>query len=104
MSKKLAGLVLWLCIAGSTICAAAPRHYYITAEDAIWDYAPSHRDLIHATELPVIWAQKTAFRKTRFIEYSDATFTTKKPQPEWLGILGPVMRAEVGDRNYRRVS
>jgi len=35
--------------------------------------------------------------KTRFIEYTDDTFTTKKPQPEWLGILGPIIRAEVGD-------
>lgn len=24
-------------------------------------------------------------------------FTTLKPQPEWLGILGPIIRAEVGD-------
>jgi FtsP/CotA-like multicopper oxidase with cupredoxin domain len=27
----------------------------------------------------------------------DATFSTGKPQPEWLGILGPIIRAEVGD-------
>ena len=35
--------------------------------------------------------------KSRFIEYTDDTFTTQKPQPEWLGILGPIIRAEVGD-------
>jgi hypothetical protein len=35
--------------------------------------------------------------KSRFIEYTDDTFTTGKPQPDWLGILGPVIRAEVGD-------
>src|SRR5262249_49399813 len=31
------------------------------------------------------------------IEYTDSTFSTLKAQPEWLGILGPVIRAEVGD-------
>jgi hypothetical protein len=40
---------------------------------------------------------KRQFPKTRFIEYTDGTFTTPKPQPEWLGILGPIIRAEVGD-------
>lgn len=31
------------------------------------------------------------------MEYTDDTFTTREPQPNWLGILGPVIRAEVGD-------
>jgi len=31
------------------------------------------------------------------MEYTDASFSVRKPQPEWLGILGPVIRAEVGD-------
>ena len=57
---------------------AATRHYYIAAEDVTWDYAPSHRDLIHAINLPAIWDAKTAFKKTRFIEYTDDTFTTRK--------------------------
>ena len=35
--------------------------------------------------------------KARYIEYTDANFKTKIPQPEHLGILGPVIRAEVGD-------
>lgn len=38
--------------------------------------------------------------KARFIEYTDETFTTLKPRPEseeYLGVLGPVFRAEVGD-------
>jgi FtsP/CotA-like multicopper oxidase with cupredoxin domain len=40
------------------------------------------------------------FRKAIYREYSDATFTELKPRPpEWehLGILGPLIRAEVGD-------
>jgi hypothetical protein len=40
------------------------------------------------------------YLKMRFVEYTDHTFTTRKPrQPEdeHLGILGPTLRAEVGD-------
>jgi FtsP/CotA-like multicopper oxidase with cupredoxin domain len=39
-------------------------------------------------------------KKARYIEYTDETFTTvKRRDPEWehLGILGPLLRAEVGD-------
>ncbi len=78
-------------------CVAATRHYYIAAEDVTWDYAPSGQDLIHGVPLPLPWRTKTIWSKTRFIEYTDATFTVRKPQPEWLGILGPIIRAEVGD-------
>ncbi len=79
-------------------CQAATRHYYIAAEDVQWDYAPSHRDLTHGSTLPVPWVKKTEYPKTRYIEYTDKTFTVRKPQPEWLGILGPIIRAEVGDK------
>ena len=27
----------------------------------------------------------------------DGSFTTKKPKPKYLGFLGPIIRAEVGD-------
>jgi hypothetical protein len=33
----------------------------------------------------------------RYIEYTDDTFTTKRPQPSWLGILGPIIRGVEGD-------
>ncbi len=78
-------------------CFATTRRYYIAAEDVTWDYAPSGRNLLHGSPIPQPWALKTRWAKSRFIEYTDSTFTTAKPQPEWLGILGPVIRAEVGD-------
>ncbi len=78
-------------------CGAVTRHYYIAAEDVSWDYAPSHRDLIHGGPLGKDWNGDTKWNKTRFIAYTDATFKIRKPQPEWLGILGPIIRAEVGD-------
>src|SRR5262249_20479141 len=77
--------------------ATKTRHYYIAAEDIAWDYAPSGRDLIHGVAVPSPWNAQTRWNKTRYIEYTDATFSGRKPQPDWLGILGPVIRAEVGD-------
>ena len=76
---------------------AATRHYYIAAEDVTWDYAPSGHNLLNANILAQPWLLKHQWPKTRFVEYTDGTFTTQKPQPAWLGILGPVIRAEVGD-------
>jgi len=101
LEVTLATFCRWLfvvsMIATAQLCAAATRHYYIAAEDVTWEYAPSHHDLVHGTLLPLPWAAKTQCHKTRYFEYTDSTFTAKKPQPDWLGILGPIIRAEVGD-------
>ena len=50
-----------------------------------------------ARRFPKDWTDDTKYNKTRYFEYTDNTFKTRKPQPEWLGILGPIIRAEVGD-------
>lgn len=94
MKIKSAISLLFIFLAVS-YCRATTRHYYIAAEDVTWDYAPSGRNLINGSAISP--GTKVRWAKTRFIEYSDNTFTTTKPQPEWLGILGPVIRAEVGD-------
>jgi manganese oxidase len=80
-----------------SMCSATTRHYYIAAEDVTWDYAPSGHNLLNGNPIPQPWSLKVRWPKSRFIEYTDNTFTIKKPQPDWLGILGPVIRAEVGD-------
>lgn len=81
------------------------RRHYIAAEEITWDYAPSGWDNwlgvpMHASPR----AQKagytkygTKWRKAVYRGYKDSTFTTKTPQPEWQGIQGPTIRAEVGD-------
>src|SRR5580658_2995477 len=89
-------LVLWFVFISACSCLAATRHYYIAAEDVTWNYAPSGHDLLTATPIRQPWL-KLEWPKTRFVEYTDGTFSTPKPQPVWLGILGPVIRAEVGD-------
>jgi len=88
--------VACLCIAPAW-AKGTVRHYYIAAEYVNWNYAPSGRDLLDGRPIPAPWSSRLQYPKTRYIEYTDATFSTKKPQPEWLGILGPVIRAEVGD-------
>lgn len=85
----------------SDLPQARVRTYYIAADEVMWDYAPRGRNLTGTptpgNEVP---AASTTFRKAVYHEYTDATFTAIKPRPpdwEHLGILGPLIRAEVGD-------
>jgi FtsP/CotA-like multicopper oxidase with cupredoxin domain len=91
--------------------AAAPkvRTYYLCAEEVDWDYTPDGRDVMMEKEFDgygKAFTEHTArrigrtYRKAVFHEYTDATFSTIKPRlPELahMGLLGPVIRAEVGD-------
>ena len=63
----------------------------------LWDYSPANYDLTHDTEIPEPWNLENKFWKARYIEYTDDSFTTQVKQPEYLGIQGPIFRAEVGD-------
>lgn len=94
ISRAAAFVFLSLCVSN---CFGTTRHYFIAAEDVTWNYAPSGQDLLTATPIRRPWGGSLQWPKTRFIEYTDDTFTSKKPQPDWLGILGPIIRAEVGD-------
>ncbi len=81
----------------STAYAQKVRHYYIQAEDVIWDFAPTNQNLVHGGQIPEPWTNSHVFPKVRYIQYTNASFSTPKPQPSWLGVLGPIIRAEVGD-------
>jgi|SRR5215831_2154193 len=87
----------FLCLCLALPSFAVERRYFVAAEDVTWDYAPSGLDLVEGKPIPPPWLKQTKWQKTRYIEYTDATFTVRKPQPEWLGIMGPIFRAEVGD-------
>lgn len=85
------------------------RTYFIAAEEVDWDYAPSGRDEMMGHDFmdaaKVFVERKEGrsgrvHRKAIYVEYTDATFQTKKPRPkEWehTGIMGPILRAQVGD-------
>ena len=86
------------------------RSYFIAAEEADWDFGPTGANGIVGTPFDAdasatyMSRNDTRFgsrvRKARYVEYADATFSARRAVPEeWqhAGILGPVLRAEVGD-------
>ena len=89
--------------------SGATRTYYIAADEVDWNYAPADHD--HMTGKPYderarYYTEKgpgrigPIYHKAVYREYTDASFTTLKPRAaawEHLGVLGPVIRAEVGD-------
>jgi len=109
---------LWAVTMGGSPAQAQPkrkaaepkvRTHYIAADEVEWDYAPS--GINQVTDQPFEGIAKSytehgphrigkVYRKAIFREYTDATFTKLMPRPaEWehAGILGPILRAEVGD-------
>ncbi|XP_013926861.1 PREDICTED: coagulation factor V-like [Thamnophis sirtalis] len=70
------------------------RRYYIAAEEVVWDYSPFRKSTVRSRPL------RTTFKKAIFRSYLDDTFQTPSPGGEYekhLGILGPIIRAEVDD-------
>ncbi len=85
------------------------RTYYIAADEVKWDYAPTGINQITGKpfdEVAQTYVKNDKDRigrvyvKAVYREYTDEAFTKLKPIPDkWrhLGILGPVIHAEVGD-------
>lgn len=96
--------VALLCWAAASLAPAlaATRAYYIAADEVVWNYAPTGRDIIAGTPLPPSSKLNlgSAYRKILYREYADASFKTQVPRPEslaYMGVLGPTIHAEVGD-------
>ena len=108
-----AGLGLYAFVAASSPAPAAKvRHYYISADEVAWDYVPGARNGITGEAFqdsaffppnpnaPKPGPVSSSYRKVVYREYTDSTFATLKPRArEWehLGLLGPLIRGEVGD-------
>jgi FtsP/CotA-like multicopper oxidase with cupredoxin domain len=85
------------------------RTYYIAADQVAWDYAPSGKNQITGKpfdDVANVFVKNGPDRighvylKSQYRQYTDATFKHLKlrpPDEKYLGILGPVIRAEVGD-------
>ncbi|KAL2353108.1 putative multicopper oxidase [Cryomyces antarcticus] len=81
------------------------RQYYVAAEEIEWNYAPTGWDnwlgvplnLSPRAQVAGATAYGTTWLKALYRGYTDATFSTKSPQPPWQGTLGPTLRSEVGD-------
>ena len=85
------------------------RSYYIAAVEQKWDYAPSGINKLNGVSLDddesaAVFTKndpnKTIGReyyKALYRECNDSSCSTLKKHPAYLGVLGPVIRAEVGD-------
>jgi FtsP/CotA-like multicopper oxidase with cupredoxin domain len=73
------------------------RTYHIAAQAEDWNYAPLGHDPVFDQDVPSPWGDSLVYPKLRYVAYSNAEFTTALPQPEHRGILGPEIRAVVGD-------
>jgi hephaestin len=85
------------------------RTYYVAADEVEWDYAPSGLNQMMGMAFEGyanVFVEQgphrigKVYRKAIYREYTDETFTRLKPRPlEWehAGILGPILRGEVGD-------
>ncbi|ROL41994.1 Coagulation factor V [Anabarilius grahami] len=79
--------------------------YYIAAEEIIWDYAPNMPENIdgdfrikYLKQGPQRIGKK--YKKAVFTQYKDSTFKERaedKQRKKELGILGPVIRAQIRD-------
>lgn len=101
-SLGVALAVLALASLAAQPAAARERTYFIAADEVLWNYAPSGRDLIAGRPLPALGPGQLGFvyHKLEYRGYTDATFARLLPRAagdNYLGILGPVIRAEVGD-------
>ena len=94
------------------VCAISDgktRTYYIAADEIVWDYTPSGKNMLKNEsfgEDENVFLETTdstigsKYIKAVYQEYTDSTFTELKERTaEWehLGVLGPVIRAEVCD-------
>lgn len=102
----------WFNLKPSPRLAGRVRRYYIAAEEILWQYAPLKRSLItgekitakHPEEYIYIRNGKDfigdVYKKAVFREYTDSTFSKAVGRDSYsihLGILGPFIKAEVGD-------
>lgn len=115
MKAALVALALGAMLVGGLAqpATARERTYYVAADDVVWNYAPSGKNLEDSTPLrPLLHGQLGwSYHKLLYREYTDASFRALAPVPpdrRYLGFLGPLMRAEVGDtivvvlRNHTR--
>ncbi|TSL16038.1 Coagulation factor V [Bagarius yarrelli] len=79
--------------------------YYIAAEEIVWDYAPNLPDYVERSFRSTYLKQGAVrigkkYKKAVFTQYTDESFKERaepKQRKKELGILGPVIRAQIRD-------
>ncbi|XP_075426526.1 ceruloplasmin-like [Ascaphus truei] len=90
------------------MAANEERKYYIGIRETNWDYAPSGMNIISGKSIPDDEDARTfllhginrigrVYKKAVYLQYTDDSYTEEIKKPNWLGFLGPIMKAEVGD-------
>lgn len=85
------------CLFSVVVTAGQVREYWIAAEKVRWNYAPSGLNKVMQAKGLGPWGERLVYDKYRYIQYQDGSYKKRVVQPEWMGILGPQIRAEEGD-------
>lgn len=98
----------WSTVAGAPFAdSGTTRKHYIQAEEVTWDYAPLGSNLITGEPFGpdenvfVSDFLGSNYTKCLYFGYTDAEFTervARGPDEAHMGLLGPALYAEVGDR------
>lgn len=118
---SMVGSSYWNEVEGDDPGGGVTRTYYISADPVVWDYAPAGHDVLAVTteeegssETEDEQGEGAAstyidqgpgrigsrYEKCLYRGYSDPSFShliQRPPDERYLGFLGPVIRAEVGD-------
>ncbi|XP_069577324.1 ferroxidase HEPHL1 isoform X1 [Brachyistius frenatus] len=103
-----ASCLLFLLSCGAEGKRSRERIYYVGIIEDLWDYAPSGKNLLNGKaiendEHASVFLERgpnhigSVYKKAMFRQYTDATYSHLVPQSDWLGFLGPILRAEVDD-------
>jgi hypothetical protein len=109
-AMHMGGTGYWASVAGSAFRSdGVTRTYYIGADRVVWDYAPAGMNEITGRPFDRVAATYvrpgrgrigSRYVKCLYRAYADSTFRQLQERPadeRYLGLLGPVIRAEVGD-------
>ncbi|CAN9501344.1 unnamed protein product [Ophioblennius macclurei] len=99
-------LILLSSASGAT--RSRERVYFVGIREESWNYAPSGKNLLNGKaieddEYASQFLKKgprfigSVYKKAVYRQYTDATYSSLAPRPEWLGFLGPILRAEVNE-------
>ncbi|XP_074691010.1 hephaestin isoform X4 [Strix aluco] len=101
-------LLLYIPVLSPAFAGGVTRVYYLGIREVDWDYAPTGRNVLAGQSIARNLRASTylqpskdrvgsMYKKSVYKQYTDSTYATEIPKPGWLGFLGPVIRAEVGD-------
>jgi hypothetical protein len=99
----------WASVAGAATPQGRTRTYYVAADEVAWNYTPSGTNQVSGLpfdETADVFVKRgpgrigSTYLKCIYRGYTDATFASVQTRPAseaYLGSLGPVIRAAVGD-------